>query len=169
MSWEALSLLENRFDALVVGNDGERFCVGANLFMVAMSVQSGQLEQLEQMVKRSQDVMTAMRRASKPVVIAPQNMALGGGCEFIMAGTRVVAHQELYTGLVEVGVGLIPGSCGVKEMVRRVVNLVMASHPNADVLPHLQKVFEQLMLAKVSGSAKEARDMGVLQPAPSAS
>jgi len=92
-------------------------------------------------------------------------MALGGGCEFIMAGSRVVAHQELYAGLVELGVGLIPGSCGVKEYVRRIVNPVIAAHPNADVLPHLQKVFEQIALAKVSGSAKEARDMGILQPA----
>ncbi len=164
MAWEALDLLETRFDALVVGNDGERFCVGANLFMVAMSVQGGQLEGLEQMLKRTQDVTLAMRRASKPVVIAPHNMALGGGAEMIMAGARVVAHQELYAGLVEVGVGLIPGAGGVKEMVRRLVNPVMASHPNAEALPHLQKAFEQVMLAKVSGSAKEARDMGILQP-----
>ncbi|MDX2163329.1 MAG: 3-hydroxyacyl-CoA dehydrogenase/enoyl-CoA hydratase family protein [bacterium] len=164
MSWKAVELLETRFDALVVGNDAERFCVGANLFMVAMAVNAGQLEQLEASMKASQNVMTAMRRAAKPVVIAPHNMALGGGCEFVMAGARVVAHQELYTGLVEVGVGLIPGSCGVKEMLRRVVNPVMASHPNADPLPHLQKVFEMIALAKVSGSAKEAREMGVLQP-----
>jgi len=165
MAWRALELLDTRFDALVVGNDAERFCVGANLLMVVMSVQGEQINQLEEAMKQSQNVMTAMRRASKPVVIAPQNMALGGGCEFIMAGSRVVAHQELYTGLVEVGVGLIPGSCGVKEMLRRVVNPVIASHPNADVLPHLQKVFEQIALGKVSGSAKEARDMGILQPA----
>ncbi len=165
MAWKALELLETRFDALVVGNDAERFCVGANLFMVAMSVQAGELGQLDNALKQSQDVMTAMRRASKPVVIAPHNMALGGGAEFIMAGSRVVAHIELYAGLVEVGVGLIPGSCGVKEMLRRVVNPVMQSHPNADALPHLQKVFEQIALAKVSGSAKEAREMGILQPA----
>jgi 3-hydroxyacyl-CoA dehydrogenase len=165
MAWRALELLDTRFEALVVGNDGERFCVGANLFMVAMSVQSDQLGALENSLRQSQDVMTAMRRASKPVVIAPHNMALGGGCEFIMAGSRVVAHQELYAGLVELGVGLIPGSCGVKEYVRRIVNPAIAAHPNADVLPHLQKVFEQIALAKVSGSAKEARDMGILQPA----
>ncbi|MFN8527637.1 MAG: 3-hydroxyacyl-CoA dehydrogenase/enoyl-CoA hydratase family protein [Anaerolineae bacterium] len=164
MSWKALDLLENRFDALVIGHDGERFSIGANVFFVAMAVQAGQLDQLEEAMKQSQNVMTAMRRAGKPVVVAPHNMALGGGCEFIMAGSRVVAHQELYAGLVEVGVGLIPGSCGVKEMLRRVVNPVMAAHPNADPLPHLQKVFEQIALAKVSGSAKEARDMGILQP-----
>jgi 3-hydroxyacyl-CoA dehydrogenase len=165
MSWKALDLLENRFDALVVGNDAERFCVGANLFMVVLATQNDQLAALDDGLKQSQDMMTAMRRAGKPVVIAPHHMALGGGAEFIMAGSRVVAHVELYAGLVEVGVGLIPGSCGVKEMLRRIVNPVIAAHPNADVLPHLQKVFEQIALAKVSGSAKEARDMGILAAA----
>jgi 3-hydroxyacyl-CoA dehydrogenase len=115
-------------------------------------------------MKASQDVMQALRNASKPVVVAPHNMALGGGAEFVMAGSRVVAHAELYMGLVEVGVGLIPGSGGCKELLRRVVNPVMASHPNADVLPHLQKVFEQIALAKVSESAKQAREMGFLAP-----
>lgn len=164
MTWKALELLDTQFDALVVGNDAERFCVGANLFMVAMAAQAGQLDELEKTIKASQDVMQALRTAPKPVVIAPHNMALGGGAEFIMAGSRVVAHAELYAGLVEVGVGLIPGSGGCKEMLRRVVNPVMASHPNADVLPHLQKVFEQIALAKVSESAKQAREMGLLSP-----
>lgn len=164
MTWKALELLETDFDALVVGNDGERFCVGANLFMVAMSVQAGQLEELDKTVKASQDVMQALHYASKPVVIAPHNMALGGGAEMVMAGSRVVAHSELYTGLVEVGVGLIPSSGGCKEMIRRVINPVMTSHPNADALPHLQKVFEQIALAKVSESAKQAREMGILAP-----
>jgi 3-hydroxyacyl-CoA dehydrogenase len=79
-----------------------------------------------------------------------------------MSGTKTVAHAELYTGLVELGVGLIPSGGGCKELLRRVVNPVMESSPNADVLPHLQKVFEQIATAKVSTSAKEARDMGFL-------
>ncbi len=162
MVYKALDLLDSDFDALVVGNDGERFCVGANLFMVAMAVQSGDLNQWKTMHKYSQDMMQAIRFASKPVVIAPHNMALGGGSEMIMAGSRVVAHAELYAGLVEVGVGLIPAWGGSKEMVRRLVNPVMESHPNGDPLPHLQKVFEQIALAKVSESAKQAREMGIL-------
>lgn len=162
MSWKALDLLDRQFDALVVGNDAERFCVGANLFMVVMAQQSGELGQLEHALKQTQNVMQAMRCASKPVVMAPHNMALGGGAEFIMAGSRVVAHSELYCGLVEVGVGLIPGSGGCKEMLRRIVNPVMESHPNADALPHLQKAFENIALAKVSESAKQAREMGFL-------
>ncbi len=165
MTWKAVELLENgSYEGLVIGHDGERFCIGANVFMVAMAVQSGQVDQLNPMIKQSQDVMQALRNASKPVVVAPHNMALGGGAEFIMAGARVVAHGELYAGLVEVGVGLIPASGGCKELIRRIINPVMASHPNADALPHLQKVFETIMLAKVSESAKQARDMGILAP-----
>ncbi len=164
MTLKALDLLDSDFEALVVGHDGERFCIGANLFMVAMQVQSGQLAEFQAMHQQSQQIMQAIRFASKPVVIAPHNMALGGGSEMIMAGSRAVAHAELYAGLVEVGVGLIPAWGGCKEMVRRVVNPVMESHPNADPFPHLQKVFEQIALAKVSESAKQAREMGILSP-----
>ncbi|MBK8022284.1 MAG: 3-hydroxyacyl-CoA dehydrogenase/enoyl-CoA hydratase family protein [Chloroflexi bacterium] len=164
MIHQGVDLLERDVDALVIGNDAERFCVGANLFMVAVAVQSGELGQLEGMLRRAQDGMQRLRTASKPVVVAAHNMALGGGAELLMAGARVVAHSELYAGLVEVGVGLIPGSGGCKEMVRRVVNPVMASHANADVIPHLQRVFEQIMLARVSESAKQARDLGILGP-----
>jgi 3-hydroxyacyl-CoA dehydrogenase len=165
MAWQALDLLDTQFDALVVGSDAERFCIGANLFMVAMAAQSGQLADLEKAILASQQVMDAMRHASKPVIIAPHNMALGGGAELVMAGARVVAHSELYMGLVEVGVGVIPASGGCKELLRRIVNPVMESHPNADALPHLQKVFENIALAKVSESAKQARELGFLAPA----
>jgi 3-hydroxyacyl-CoA dehydrogenase len=160
--WTALDLLHSRFDGLVIGSEAERFCVGANLVGVAMAVQGGELGQLERLIKQSQDMMQALHYAAKPVVIAPYNIALGGGAELIMAGARVVAHMELYAGLVEFGVGLIPGSGGCKEMLRRIVNPVMAAHPNADALPHLQKIFEQLSTAKVSESAKGARDLGFL-------
>jgi 3-hydroxyacyl-CoA dehydrogenase len=91
-------------------------------------------------------------------------MALGGGAEFAMAGARTVAHAELYIGLVEMGVGLLAAGSGCKEMLRRKINPVMQT-PNADVLPHLQVVFENLALAKVSESARQARDMGFLLPA----
>ncbi|MFQ3566132.1 MAG: 3-hydroxyacyl-CoA dehydrogenase/enoyl-CoA hydratase family protein [Aggregatilineales bacterium] len=164
MGWRALELLDSRFDALVIGNDGERFCVGANLFMVAMAAQAGQFDELERTIRSTQALMQALRAAAKPVVVAPHNMALGGGAELIMAGVRVVAHAELYMGLVEVGVGLIPAAGGCKELVRRIVSPVMAAHPNADALPHLQKAFEQIALAKVSESAKQAREMGMLTP-----
>jgi 3-hydroxyacyl-CoA dehydrogenase len=146
----------------VIGNDAERFSIGANLFMVAMAAQAAQFDDLNATAKNLQDVTQALRYAPKPVVVAPHNMALGGGTELTMAGTRIVAHMELYMGLVEVGVGIIPAGGGCKEMLRRVLNPVMESSANADPLPHLQKVFEQIATAKVSGSAKEAREMGIL-------
>jgi len=144
------------------GHDGERFCIGANVFMVVMAVNSGLMDQLEESIKRLQDLTQGMRYHSKPVVVAPFNMALGGGAELLMAGTKTVAHAELYAGLVELGVGLIPAGGGCKELLRRVVNPVMAQSANANVIPHLQKVFEQIATAKVSTSAMEARDMGFL-------
>jgi 3-hydroxyacyl-CoA dehydrogenase len=163
MGYQALEIMERDFAALVVGTDNERFCVGANLFMVAMAVQNGQLDALDGTIANLQGLTQAMRYASKPVVTAPHNMALGGGAELLMGGARTVAHIELYAGQVEVGVGLVPAGGGCKELVRRVLNPVMASHPNADPIPHLQKVFEMIATGKVSGSAKEARDLGFLQ------
>lgn len=164
MGYKALDLLQSDFDALVVSHDGERFCIGANVFMVVMAVNSGQLNELDKSIRALQDLTQALRYAAKPVVTAPFNMALGGGVELLMAGTKTVAHAELYAGLVEFGVGLIPAGGGCKEMLRRVVSPVMMSSPNADALPHLQKAFEAIATAKVSTSAMEAQDMGFLAP-----
>jgi 3-hydroxyacyl-CoA dehydrogenase len=162
MTEKALEKLDASYDAMVIGNQGENFSAGANLFMIAMAAQSGQFMQLEMTIKRSQDVMMTCRYFPKPIVTAPFGMALGGGAEFLMAGARAVGHIELYAGLVEMGVGLIPGSGGCKELLRRVVNPIMAVQ-NADPLPPLQKVFEQIALAKVSTSAVQAREMGFLR------
>jgi 3-hydroxyacyl-CoA dehydrogenase len=163
MGWRALEMLERGdFDALVIGNDGERFSIGFNVFLAVMAVQSEQLDQLDQGTRRLQALGEGLRCASRPVVTAPFNMALGGGAELAMAGAQAVAHVELYMGLVEAGVGLIPAGGGCKELLRRVVNPVMQASANADVLPHLQKVFETIATAKVSTSAKEARDLGFL-------
>jgi len=161
---KALDIVEADFAAMVVGNDDERFCIGANVFMVMLAVQNDQLDTLSDLIKGGHAANLRMRYASKPVVIAPHNMALGGGAELVMGGARIVAHSEFYAGLVEAGVGVIPAGGGCKEMLRRVVNPVMASHPNADALPHLQKVFEMIATAKVSESAKQAREMGILAP-----
>jgi 3-hydroxyacyl-CoA dehydrogenase len=164
MGYKAAEIAEREFAGLVVGTDAERFCVGANLVMIAMAVQAGQLEQLDGIIRTLQDLTQRWRYATVPVVVAPANLALGGGTEILMGGARAVAHMELYAGLVEFGVGVIPAGGGCKELVRRVLNPVMQSHPNADPIPHLQKVFEQIATAKVSGSAKEAREMGILAP-----
>ncbi len=161
LAYGALERLQTDFDAMVVGNQGEHFSAGANIFVMVMAAQQQEWDKLHEMIRQGQNLFQALRYAPKPVVTAPFGMALGGGAEFTMASTRIVSHAELYIGLVEFGVGAIPAWSGTKEMIRRVINPVMQT-PNADVLPHLQKVFEQIALAKVSESAKQAREMGFL-------
>jgi 3-hydroxyacyl-CoA dehydrogenase len=102
----------------------------------------------------------AIRYAKTPIVSAPFGLTRGGGAEFTMAAWRTVAHIETYIGLVEMGVGIVPAWGGCKEMIRRNINPVMEASPNASVLPHLEKIFTQIGLAKVSVSAMEAREMG---------
>ncbi|MCA9686874.1 MAG: enoyl-CoA hydratase/isomerase family protein, partial [Myxococcales bacterium] len=141
----ALAMLDDGdFEALVVGNQGgTAFCAGANLLMVGMAAMQGQWDDLEKMVERLQDVLQRAKYSSKPVVTAPRGLTLGGGCEIAMQSSATQAGAELYMGLVEVGVGLIPAGGGCKELLRRIVNPVMRSHPDADPLPHLQKIFQQ--------------------------
>lgn len=153
--------LATDFDGLVIGNEADNFSAGANVFLVVMSAQSGQWESLETLVRNMQDILMSIRYSPKPVVIAPSGLALGGGAEVIMSGSRVVANAELYTGLVEIGVGVIPAGSGTKEMLRRVLNPVMRTK-NAEPLPVLQRIFEQIGLAKVATSAEEARQLGIL-------
>ncbi|RMF77217.1 MAG: 3-hydroxyacyl-CoA dehydrogenase/enoyl-CoA hydratase family protein [Chloroflexi bacterium] len=162
MGFRAVEMLEKGdLEALVIGNDGERFSIGFNIMLAVMAVQGGELGQLEDGIKQLQALTQALRYASRPVVTAPFNMALGGGAELAMAGVQTVAHAELYIGLVEVGVGVIPAGGGCKELLRRVVNPVMRD-PHGDALVPLRQVFETIATAKVSTSAKEARELGFL-------
>lgn len=161
MGHKALERLDSDFDALVMGNNGQDFCVGANLFAVGVAAQQGMWEQLEAMVKSLQQLTFNLRHAPKPVVTAPHQRVLGGGVEMVMGGWTAVADHETYMGLVEVGVGLIPAGGGCKETLRRKVNPVMQT-ANADVVPIMQEVFEQLATAKVGTSAWEDRDLGYL-------
>ena len=157
--WKALELLDAPdYRALVIGNDGERFSIGANLDPAALMAG---LEGVEKVLVSLQDLTNALRYAPKPVVVAAHSMALGGGAELVMSGTAVVAHVELYMGLVEVGVGLVPAGGGCKELVRRLVN-PLANAGSDDVLAGLQRAFETIATAKVSGSAKEAKSLGFL-------
>lgn len=160
MAHKALDRLQTDFDGLVIGNQGENFSVGANIFMILMIARNADWQQLDAVVKAGQDLTQALRYASKPIVTAPFGMVLGGGAELTMSGTRSVAHAETYIGLVEFGVGVIPAWGGSKEMLRRNVNPVMESSPIADPLPHVQKVFEQIAMAKVAESAKQGKQMG---------
>lgn len=151
------------FEGLVIGNEADNFSAGANVFLIVMNAQSGQWEQLEALVKSMQDILMRVRYFPKPVVAAPAGLALGGGTEITMSASRVVASAELYAGLVEIGVGVIPAGTGTKEMLRRVLNPAMLT-PDVQALPFLQRIFEQIGLAKVATSAEEARQLGILSP-----
>ena len=158
---EALDRTDSEFDGLLVGNEADNFSAGANLFMVVMAAQQQMWDTLDEMVKKLQDLNMRMRYSPKPVVIAPAGMALGGGCEVTMHGSRVVAHGETYIGLVEMGAGVIPAGGGTKEIMRRVINPAMKT-PDAIALPYLQKTFMQIGMAQVATSAREAQQAGIL-------
>ncbi|HEX6100143.1 MAG TPA: 3-hydroxyacyl-CoA dehydrogenase/enoyl-CoA hydratase family protein [Thermoanaerobaculia bacterium] len=138
---------------LVIGNEGGDFCVGANLKAMGP---------VEDACRDMQNALMKVRYCAKPVVTAPFGRTLGGGVEVAMAGARIVAASETYMGLVEVGVGLIPGAGGCKEMVRRVVSPAVKATPGMDSLPLVQRVLETVGGAKVSSSAEEARTFGFL-------
>ena len=159
MGKQALEYLETDFDALVIGNEGRHFSVGANLGKAATG---DPVEAAANRIRYGQEVMMALRHAPKPVVTAVHGRALGGGCEMTMQGWRSVAHHEFMAGLVEFNVGLVPAWTGVKELLRRHVNPVARENPDA-VLPVLQKLLKQLMQAKVSGSAWGAKSLGYLR------
>ena len=157
--------LEGDWVGLVIGNQGEHFSAGANLFMLAGAAQQGEWGQAEAAVKMAQDGAMAFRYSPKPVVSAPFNMTLAGGAEAMMGASAICAAAESYIGLVEMGVGLVPAGGGCKELVRRVVSPVARSAPNADLLPFLQRIFDTIAMAKVSGCAEEARQWGFLSSA----
>lgn len=164
MTVEALDCLETDFDGLVIGNEADNFSAGANLFMMVVGAQQGMWDVLEAATKKLQNLNLRMRYSPKPIVVAPAGLALGGGCEITMHGSRLVAAAETYIGLVELGAGVIPAGGGTKEILRRILNPVMRVE-NAEPLAALQRAFLQIGQAKVSTSAEEARDMNILSPA----
>ena len=156
---EAVEEVEAKdWTGLVIGNEGADFCVGANL---AGGLGAGDFAAIERSVKGMQDALMSVRFCSKPVVTAPAGRTLGGGAEVSMAGARTAAAAETYMGLVEVGVGLVPGAGGCKELVRRIVSPAMQL-PGNDVAPFLQQALQTIAMAKVSTSAAEARSFGFL-------
>ena len=161
---EATDRLHGNASGLVIANEGRNFSVGANILNMAIATQSGMWKEIEMAIREGQETLMALRRAPKPVVAAPHQMALGGGCETSMAADRIVAHGELYMGLVEVGVGLVPGWGGCKEMVRRRISPHMYA-TNVNPTPFLRQAFETVGFAKVSTSAAEARELGFLSDA----
>ncbi|QQX76407.1 MULTISPECIES: 3-hydroxyacyl-CoA dehydrogenase/enoyl-CoA hydratase family protein [Aequorivita] len=157
---KAIDLAEASFDGLVIANNGKNFSVGANIGMIFMMAVEQEYEELNAAVKYFQDTSMRIRYSSIPVVVAPHGMTLGGGCEFTLHADRVVAAAESYIGLVEFGVGVIPGGGGSKEMAMRASD----TFKKDDVeLNRLQEYFLTIGMAKVSTSAYEAYDTGILQ------
>ncbi len=161
---DALEQVDKNFVGLVVGNQGEHFCAGANVMTFGLAAENKEFDRIEQAGRAFQDFLMTIRYSPRPVVTAPFGYTLGGGCEVAMVGARIVAHAESYVGLVEAGMGLVPAGGGCKEMLRRVVSPAMQT-PNVDPLPFMQRVFETIGLAKVATSAEEARQMGFFGPA----
>jgi 3-hydroxyacyl-CoA dehydrogenase len=159
MNWSVKEAGQN-FEALVIANQSENFSVGANLMLLLLGAQEGEWDEIAMSVRHFQNANMLLRYSPRPVVVAPHGMALGGGCEITMHSDRARAAAESYIGLVEVGVGLIPGGGGVKEMVLR---STAGIGPDEDLFPRIKKVSETIAMAKVSTSAMEARDLGFLR------
>ena len=165
MAATALDIVgKGTYHGLVIGNDDARtFTAGANLAGVGQVVQAGDWKTVEAMVKRFQDTVMSFRFAPFPVVAAPFGLTLGGGTEVSLHCDRIQAHAELYMGLVEVGVGLIPGGCGTKELAFRFTKALEA-YAEADPFEGIKRAFQMIALAQTSTSAHEARAMGFLRP-----
>ena len=158
----ALSEVDKNFVGLVVGNQGANFCVGANIMLMLMEAQDENWEELDMMSRVFQTATMSLRYSPKPVVVAPFQMVFGGGCEMVLHADRVRAAAETYIGLVEVGVGIIPGGGGTKEMLVRMLDLIPKGTDDADPFPFVKRAFETIALAKVATSAEEARALGFL-------
>ena len=157
---KAVDLAEQNFEGLVIGNQGANFSVGANIGMIFMMAVEQEYDELNMAIKYFQDTMMRMRYSSIPTIAAPHGMTLGGGCELSMHADKVVAAAETYIGLVEFGVGVIPGGGGSKEMAMRASDSFRKNDVELNIL---QEYFLTIGMAKVATSAYEAYDLGILQ------
>lgn len=157
---KAIDLAEKEYDGLVIGNQASNFSVGANIGMIFMMAAEQEYDELNMAIKYFQDTIMRVRYSSIPVIVAPHGMALGGACEMSMHADKVVAAAETYIGLVEFGVGVIPGGAGSKEMTVRAADTFKKNDVELNVL---QEYFLTIGMAKVATSAYEAFDLGILQ------
>ncbi|MCP5120215.1 MAG: enoyl-CoA hydratase/isomerase family protein, partial [bacterium] len=148
-----LAETESNFEAMVIANQGEAFSAGANLMMILLASQEGDWDEIDRFIRAFQKMSMDIRCAAKPVVAAPFSHTLAGGCEVALHSHRIQASAELYMGLVEAGVGLIPGGAGVKQIL---INLGDA-----------EKAFQLIGFGRVSTSAENARELGFLAAADS--
>jgi 3-hydroxyacyl-CoA dehydrogenase len=159
---QAIPLVQDRFKALVIYNEGSNFSAGANLGMAMFAVAAGMWGEIEKLISGGQQALKALKYAPFPVVAAPAGMALGGGCEVLLHSDAVQAHAETYVGLVECGVGLLPGWGGNGEMLDRMAKSPMMPR---GPMPAVAKAFETISTAQVSKSAALAKEMMFLRPA----
>lgn len=156
----AISIAEKKFKGLVIANEGPNFSAGANVGMILMLAMEKKHDQLEHAIHVFQDTMMRVRYSSVPVVIAPHGLSLGGACEMSLHADRICAAAETYMGLVEMGIGVIPGGGGTKEFVLRAADEMHDGEPE---IITLKNRFETIALAKVSTSAHEAFDNGIFR------
>ncbi len=159
----------DNFDAFVITNDAGNFSVGANIMMLLMAVQEQEWDEVDMAIRQFQNMTQAIKFSPKPVVVAPFGMTLGGGTEITLHAAARQPHAELYAGLVEVGVGLLPGGGGCKEMTIRAIHKATHIRPqgrgeSVELMEAMKQAFETVAMAKVSTSAMEARNLGFLSP-----
>jgi 3-hydroxyacyl-CoA dehydrogenase len=157
----------DQFESFVITGDSANFSVGANLMMLMLAVQEEEWDEVDLAIKQFQGMTQAIKFCTRPVVTASYGMTLGGGCEINLHSAARQPHAELYMGLVETGVGLLPGGGGCKEMLLRALDNAKAVRPDGrgesvEVMEGLKRIFETIAMAKVSTSAYEARAMGFL-------
>jgi 3-hydroxyacyl-CoA dehydrogenase len=159
---KAAGIVKEQFDAMVIGHDNENFSYGANLAEAGQALKSGDFGKVKEAVENFQRVAVGLRYLPFPVIGAVSGRCFGGGVEFMMHCDKVVAHHELYCGLVELGVGLIPAGGGTKELILRAMSKVNEDE-DADPLPYLKDAFKTIGMAKVSDSAEKAKQLGYLR------
>ncbi len=164
MLHKGLKRLREDFEAMVIANQAVNFSAGANLMLLLVAAREQEWDDIHLAVKQFQNVNLAIKHSPRPVVAAPQGMALGGGCEISLHAARIHAAAETYIGLVETGIGLIPAGGGTKEMLVR-ANEHAAGGENLDLFHALKPIFENIAMAKVSTSGEEARELGYLRAA----
>ncbi|WP_078594538.1 3-hydroxyacyl-CoA dehydrogenase/enoyl-CoA hydratase family protein [Evansella clarkii] len=160
---KSIDEVDKNYRGLVINNQGKNFCVGANLMMILMEAQDFNWPELDLVVRQFQNAMAKIRYSSKPVVTAPFGMSLGGGTEICLPSASIQASMETYMGLVEVGVGLIPGGGGNKELYLRQIER-LPEGAQIDLQAVANQVFETIAMAKVSTSAQEAEQHGFIRP-----
>jgi len=159
----AVDIAEKDFRGIVIGNDGANFSAGANIAMLLWAIKDNQWEEVRKLVAAFQQANQRLRYCNVPVVTAPFGLTLGGGCEVAMAGNAQQAAAETYIGLVEVGVGLIPGGGGTMMLLRNLFG-AQAGSRDFDPFPYLKKAFLNIGMAKVATSGEEAKEAGFLTP-----